>query len=184
MADSARGKTSRGPVFENRIVCSDALKYLRKLPDGVVDCTVTSPPYFRQRDYASDAQIGRESDCTSYVSRLVEVFRECLRVTAATGTLWMVLGDKYTDGQQMGLPWQVALALKDVGWLLRSDIIWHKPNAAKCLKEIGGPSAQDHVAHQRKAHADASRRSVHGCDEWNCEVPQTSEEGVIGFFKC
>lgn len=27
------------------------------------------------------------------------------------------------------MPWRVALALKDDGWLLRSDIIWHKPNA-------------------------------------------------------
>jgi DNA modification methylase len=27
-----------------------------------------------------------------------------------------------------GLPWRVALALQADGWLLRSDIIWHKPN--------------------------------------------------------
>ena len=27
------------------------------------------------------------------------------------------------------MPWRAALALKDEGWLLRSDIIWHKPNA-------------------------------------------------------
>jgi site-specific DNA-methyltransferase (cytosine-N4-specific) len=29
----------------------------------------------------------------------------------------------------IGLPWRVALALQDAGWWLRSDIIWHKPNA-------------------------------------------------------
>lgn len=28
-----------------------------------------------------------------------------------------------------GLPWRVALALQDDGWILRQDIIWHKPNA-------------------------------------------------------
>jgi DNA modification methylase len=27
-----------------------------------------------------------------------------------------------------GMPWRVALALQDAGWILRSDIIWHKPN--------------------------------------------------------
>jgi site-specific DNA-methyltransferase (adenine-specific) len=27
------------------------------------------------------------------------------------------------------MPWRVALALQDDGWILRSDIIWHKPNA-------------------------------------------------------
>lgn len=29
----------------------------------------------------------------------------------------------------MGLPWRVALSLQDDGWILRQDIIWHKPNA-------------------------------------------------------
>ena len=28
----------------------------------------------------------------------------------------------------MGIPWQVAFALRADGWYLRSDIIWHKPN--------------------------------------------------------
>jgi DNA modification methylase len=34
------------------------------------------------------------------------------------------LGDK----QLMGVPWRVALALQDDGWILRQDIIWAKPN--------------------------------------------------------
>ncbi len=29
----------------------------------------------------------------------------------------------------MGIPWRVAFALQDDGWILRSDIIWNKPNA-------------------------------------------------------
>ena len=29
----------------------------------------------------------------------------------------------------MGMPWRVAFALQDDGWILRNDIIWHKPNA-------------------------------------------------------
>lgn len=28
----------------------------------------------------------------------------------------------------VGIPWTLALALRDAGWYLRSDIIWHKPN--------------------------------------------------------
>jgi DNA modification methylase len=28
----------------------------------------------------------------------------------------------------VGIPWMVAFALRDDGWYLRSDIIWHKPN--------------------------------------------------------
>jgi DNA modification methylase len=29
----------------------------------------------------------------------------------------------------LGIPWRVAFALQDDGWVLRNDIIWHKPNA-------------------------------------------------------
>ncbi|MDR1335940.1 MAG: site-specific DNA-methyltransferase, partial [Tannerella sp.] len=28
----------------------------------------------------------------------------------------------------MGIPWMIAFALRDAGWYLRQDIIWHKPN--------------------------------------------------------
>lgn len=28
----------------------------------------------------------------------------------------------------IGIPWRVAFALQEDGWILRSDIIWHKPN--------------------------------------------------------
>lgn len=29
----------------------------------------------------------------------------------------------------LGIPWRVAFALQDDGWILRNSIIWHKPNA-------------------------------------------------------
>lgn len=32
------------------------------------------------------------------------------------------------DKSLVGIPWRVALALQADGWVLRSDIIWHKPN--------------------------------------------------------
>jgi len=29
----------------------------------------------------------------------------------------------------IGIPWRVAFALQDDGWILRNEIVWHKPNA-------------------------------------------------------
>lgn len=115
--------------FINRIIHGDALDRLKGFPHGLVDAIVTSPPYFRQRDYRGEAQIGLEKTPDEYVQRLVQVFVECLRVLKDTGSLWLVIGDKYVKGEQLGMPWRVALALKEQGWILRSDIIWHKPNA-------------------------------------------------------
>ena len=115
------------PTFQ--VICSDVRKGLSRLNDSSVDTVVTSPPYYGQRDYESDIQIGHEKTIEDYVDTLVEIFGAVRRVLRPEGTLWLNLGDKYLNGQLQGLPWRVALALQADGWVLRSDIIWHKPNA-------------------------------------------------------
>ena len=37
--------------FENTIICGDWIMELKKLPDNIFHCCVTSPPYWGQRDY-------------------------------------------------------------------------------------------------------------------------------------
>ena len=123
---AATADTSR---YTNKIFCAEALTKLRTFPDELIDCIVTSPPYYRQRDYSNHKQIGRERSPQEYVQKLVLVLAEARRVLKSTGTCWLVIGDKYIQGEQLGIPWRLALAMKDDGWVLRSDVIWHKPNA-------------------------------------------------------
>ena len=113
----------------NSVICGDALKVLPGVPSGTVDAVVTSPPYFGQRDYSHPDQIGNEATPSLYIETLVAVFRECRRVLKQDGTLWVNLGDKYKGGQLLGMPWRLAFALQEDGWLLRSDVVWFKPNA-------------------------------------------------------
>ena len=35
---------------------------------------------------------------------------------------------EYKNKDLIGIPWMLAFALRDDGWYLRQDIIWHKPN--------------------------------------------------------
>lgn len=203
----------------------DTRERLVEVPDGRVQCVVTSPPYYGLRDYGTGSWDGGEGDCDhlmppagsarstlgdygnrlsqeaidakveqrrpqyhrecrkcgarrvedpqigledtpeEYVESLVEVFREVRRTMSRTGVLWVNLGDSYAShgGQRgdgkgpglggtpqhmrgtpighrmtprgykrkdlMGIPWMVAFALRADGWWLRSDTIWHKPNA-------------------------------------------------------
>lgn len=108
----------------------DALSGVTALDDSSVQLTVTSPPYFRLRQYSnSDNEIGREKTLAEYVDKLKDIFAVLLEKTAPDGLLFLNLGDTYVDGQLSGVPWRVAIALQDLGWQLRSDIIWHKPNA-------------------------------------------------------
>jgi DNA modification methylase len=73
----------------------DALDRLRALPDGSVDCCVTSPPYFGLRDYGEHGQYGLEASPAEYVETMRAVFAEMRRVLADDGTLWLNIGDSY-----------------------------------------------------------------------------------------
>jgi len=125
----ARRKSKTVDDLSNQIICGDCLAELQSFPAESVDCIVTSPPYYRQRDYDGDDQVGLESSPDEYIERLTSIFREARRVLRDSGTLWLNIGDKYADGQLLGMPWRVALSLVDDGWMLRSDVIWQKPNA-------------------------------------------------------
>jgi len=123
-------KNPRIEPFVDQIIHGDSRLELSKLPEGSVDMIVTSPPYFGQRDYGDDAQIGIEKSVEDYLDNLAAIFTECYRVLKKEGTLWLNLGDKFLNGQLCGLPWRVAIRLQDqINFILRSDIIWHKPNA-------------------------------------------------------
>lgn len=64
-----------------------------------VDCIVTSPPFYGQRDYGSDAQIGLEEHPSQFIDALVGVFEKCGRILKGTGSLWVNLGDTYWSGK-------------------------------------------------------------------------------------
>jgi DNA modification methylase len=107
----------------------DCREILKSLPDNSVNCCVTSPPYFGLRDYGAAGQIGLEETPAEYVAALVEVFREVKRVLRPDGNCWLNLGDSYLNKQLLGIPWRVAFALQDIGFYLRSEVIWFKTNS-------------------------------------------------------
>lgn len=122
------------PTFQ--VLQGDSLKMLKTLPGEPVDCIVTSPPYWNLRDYGVEGQIGMERRLGAYFRRIHAVFRECQRVLKTTGTAWVNIGDtRPTAGvaagirpkNLAGIPWRLALGLQARGWILRQDIIWHKP---------------------------------------------------------
>ncbi len=73
------------------------------MPDESVQCCVTSPPYWRQRNYGGGEQeIGREETPAAFAEKLVIVARELRRILVGDGSLWLNLGDKYAAGGNGG----------------------------------------------------------------------------------
>ncbi len=136
----------------NSIYVGDVLDVLKTLPSESVDCAITSPPYWGQRDYGTaawsgtvrtDNQLGRESTHSEYLIKLINVFSEIKRVVKDTGSVWVNLGDVYASRNivddvtgitnlrksQIQIPTRFSIRMTDeLGYILRNTVIWHKPN--------------------------------------------------------
>lgn len=110
------------------ILNGDVVEGLKTLPDASVQCCVTSPPYWKLRNYNIVGQLGQEKTPEEYVANVVKWADEVKRVLRPDGTFWLNLADTSLDKSLVGIPWMTAFALKASGWKLRQDIIWAKPN--------------------------------------------------------
>lgn len=141
------------------ILHGDTLEKIKLLRDKSIDCIVTSPPYWQLRDYGVDGQLGLEDTAEEYIEKLIEIFNECWRVLKETGTVFINMGDTYSNvnskfisgsnnknyyidkqtaktrkktdirrKSKMMIPERFAIAMIERGWILRNEIIWHKPN--------------------------------------------------------
>lgn len=80
----------------------DSRLILPTLEPESVDCVITSPPYYWQRDYEVDGQIGLEPAIDGYVENMRTVFRGLGHVLKKDGTVFLNLGDTYYSAK--GLP--------------------------------------------------------------------------------
>jgi DNA modification methylase len=113
---------STHPLF----LSGDAIEVLSGLPAESVDFVMTSPPYWGQRQYATEG-IGLECDYRDYVANLAAIAAQLKRVLKPSGSFWLNIGDTYQNKRLLGIPWRVAFELTDKqGWILRNDVIWNK----------------------------------------------------------
>jgi DNA modification methylase len=133
--------------FTNKIILGDSLKVLKTIPSESIDCVITSPPYWGLRDYGVFGQIGLEPSLSEYLEKMITVFDEIKRVLKPSGTCFVNFGDTFENkrkGSHEGkaqfnfgikpkslclIPTRFAVKMIERGWILRNEIIWHKPNA-------------------------------------------------------
>jgi DNA modification methylase len=116
-------------MVDIKLYIGDSTTILKQLPPDSVDCIITSPPYYKQRIYGHNKEIGREEDIDEYVGKLKEVFKNCNRILKNTGTFFLNIGDKYINKHLKMIPERIALSLINDGWILRNKVLWYKPNA-------------------------------------------------------
>jgi len=96
------------------------------LDANCVDLVVTSPPYWRKRDYKVEGQIGQEPTPELYVAAIGEALAEWKRVLRPSGSVFLNIGDTYQDRSLVGIPSRIERMACEAGWSLRNRIVWVK----------------------------------------------------------
>lgn len=116
----------------HKIIQADIYTALNSLPDRSIDLAITSPPYWAQRNYGFQKQIGSEETYMHFISRLVYLFKILQKKLTDKGVFFLNIGDKYLPKYgktPLGLiPYKLAYFMQQDGWLLNDTIIWYKPN--------------------------------------------------------
>jgi site-specific DNA-methyltransferase (adenine-specific) len=113
--------------FLNKIICGNNLELIKELPDKCINLIITSPPYYKQRDYG--AGIGNEKKVEEYIENLLKVFHECVRICKDEGGIVFNIGDKYEDANLLLAPYRFAIeVLKREPVKLVNNITWVKLN--------------------------------------------------------
>ncbi|MFX0174160.1 MAG: DNA methyltransferase [Candidatus Hodarchaeota archaeon] len=119
-------------TITHKVLQGDVFACLDSLEDDSISCAVTSPPYWSQRDYGFDHQIGNEPTLEEYIARLVKIFEKLKQKLQPPGIFFLNMGDKYVNkygNTPLGMiPYKLAYWMTKYGWKLEDIIIWYKPN--------------------------------------------------------
>ena len=103
------------------ILCGDCLKIMKQIPDGSVDCIVTSPPYWKGFEY--EAYFNSYAQYLNWSRWWLE---EAKRVLAPHGTLWLnVINDSEITIRAFEM---MEIATREQMYKLHDTIIWYRYN--------------------------------------------------------
>jgi DNA modification methylase len=136
---------SQQPDYSIGMLAADA----RCLPfmDESVDCIISSPPYFRKRDYYIKDQIGKEKRPSEYVEHLAQVMSEWHRILKPSGSAFLNIGDTRWKGGLAGIPAMVEEMARHQGWVIVNRIIWTKPSGMPAAARRSLVSRYEYVFH-------------------------------------
>lgn len=112
----------------NSVVCGDSREEIQNIEDNSVQLTLTSPPYYKQREYDA-AGIGQEDTVFKYILELCAVFDAVIRATKENGIIIVNLGDKTINGSLQLVPHKFAqMVLETTELKLINVVEWIKSN--------------------------------------------------------
>ncbi len=108
--------------YLNKIFCKSSEK-MDELPDNSVHLMITSPPYNVSKEYDDDLSL------TEYLNLLNSVWKETYRVLVPGGRVCINVANL---GRKPYIPLHsyIIEGMKEIGFLMRGEIIWNKASSA------------------------------------------------------
>ncbi len=102
------------PSFLDQILCCDCVEGMKKLPDGCIDLTVTSPPYGTMRDYG-----GQDFTYETFQA----IARELFRLTKPGGVVVWIVADTIVHGSETCTSARQKLYFREIGFNVHRTMI-------------------------------------------------------------
>lgn len=100
------------------LIQGDCITEMQKMESGIIDLTVTSPPYDNLRTYAGTLEWNFDI--------FKQVANELYRITKDGGVIVWVVGDATVKGSETGTSFRQALYFKEIGFNLHDTMIYQK----------------------------------------------------------
>jgi site-specific DNA-methyltransferase (adenine-specific) len=107
-------------IKNGRFYLGDCLEVMKEIPDGVIDLTVTSPPYDDLRTY------------NGYSFDFENIAKELYRITKEGGVIVWVVADATKKGSETGTSFKQALYFMECGFNLHDTMIYEKNGTGAC----------------------------------------------------
>ncbi|HCE1391081.1 TPA: site-specific DNA-methyltransferase [Vibrio parahaemolyticus] len=120
------------PAFEADgvlIYKMDCVEGMQKLSDGLVDLTITSPPYNIGKEYEEISVLD------NYLSWCTEWLNEIYRITKCDGSFWLNVG--YFEVKDKGLAVPISYLLWDKSqFYMLQEVVWNYAAGVACKKRF------------------------------------------------
>lgn len=117
----------------NHILINGDCRKMSLIQNESVHLIVTSPPYWKLKDYGSSNQIGFNDTYEQYINNLNLVWKECFRILHSGCRLCINIGDQFARTAYYGrykvipIHSEVIRFCETIGFDYMGSIIWQKP---------------------------------------------------------
>lgn len=104
--------------FIGKIINNNCITVMKKMPDNIIDLTITSPPYDDLRNYENKVVWNKYT--------FMKVAKELYRITKKGGVVVWIIGDKTNNGNKSLTSFKQALYFQKIGFNIYDIIIYEK----------------------------------------------------------